>query len=251
MCILFDVPGATVGGVHTITLDSLLPAIGKRVLIDGTTEPDHGSQPMIVLRAQTGITVESGLRLWGGSDGSEIRGLVFQGFSEGALSVGDSGDHTIAGNWFGLDATGNAAAANGAGITLWNSANNVIGGTTAADRNVIPGNLSSGMTLESDDGSTTGNRIIGNYLGTNAAGTAAIGNGAQAIWAGWATGNSIGGTGAGEGNVISGTTSRVGIQLAASAANNTIQGNYIGLDAAGTSVLANAWAASTQSPRAT
>ena len=54
-----------------------------------------------------------------------------------------------------------------------NSANNRIGGTTAAARNVVSGSaFASGITVVG----AAGNTIQGNYIGLNAAGTAAIPN---------------------------------------------------------------------------
>jgi hypothetical protein len=52
------------------------------------------------------------------------------------------------------------------------SSNNTIGGATAAARNVVSGNASNNVFL--NDPTITGNKIQGNYIGTNAAGTAAI-----------------------------------------------------------------------------
>ena len=61
-----------------------------------------------------------------------------------------------------------------------------------------------------------------------------------------ATGNTIGGTAAGAGNLISGNTG-LGIELS-SAPGNLIQGNFIGTNAAGTTALGNridAWRSTT------
>ncbi len=86
------------------------------------------------------------LTLAGGSAGSLISGLVINNFSQYGISV-DSGKNTIAGNFIGLTADGNTAAANSFGIYINNAANNVIGGTTPADRNIISGNTHNGITI--------------------------------------------------------------------------------------------------------
>ena len=67
-------------------------------------------------------------------------------------------------------ADGTAAASNARGGIWCNGDDVTIGGTTTADRNVISGNTQYGITMS--DG--TGVRIVGNYIGTNAAGSAAV-----------------------------------------------------------------------------
>src|SRR5437660_1311885 len=74
-----------------------------------------------------------------------------------------------------------ATAANfGPGVSILSS-NNVIGGTTPAARNVISGNSDAGVQLElfcctGTNPTASGNVIQGNYIGLNAAGTAALPN---------------------------------------------------------------------------
>ena len=50
--------------------------------------------------------------------------------------------------------------------------------------------------------------VVGNYIGTNAAGTAQLGNDRQGIYINGSSGNVIGGTTAAERNVISGNRLR-------------------------------------------
>ena len=59
------------------------------------------------------------------------------------------------------------------GITI-NANNNTIGTSAAADRNVMSGNDDEGVDV---DPGVTGIVIKGNYIGTNAMGTAAVPNG--------------------------------------------------------------------------
>src|SRR5262245_18409754 len=81
--------------------------------------------------------------------------------------------------------------------------------------------------------------IVGNYLGTNRAGTAWLANN-TGIYLQTSTGNVIGGVAATDRNLISGNTVD-GVQVdGAAASNNTIQGNFIGTNAAGTAALPNA-----------
>jgi CSLREA domain-containing protein len=78
--------------------------------------------------------------------------------------------------------------------------------------------------------------IVGNYIGVRADGTAAVGNHTGVkVYSG---DNHIGGTPLAYRNVISGNTAGVDVQCESE--GNLIQNNYIGLNAAGTSALANA-----------
>ena len=112
----------------------------------------------------------------------------------------------------------------------------MIGGTTAADRNVISGNAA-GMAIANSG--TSGNLVQGNYIGLNAAGTAALPNtGAGVTISGTASGNTIGGSVAGAQNVISGNTG-AGVLVQSSASGNAIKGNLIGTNPAGTAAIPN------------
>jgi parallel beta-helix repeat protein len=139
----------------------------------------------------------------------------------------------VRGNVVGLDASGSRALANGFyGIEI-QTANNTIGGATAADRNVFSGNGKAGVVLWTT--AATANAISGNYIGTSTSGTAKVGNTEQGIAVSNANGNAI------TGNVISGNTLEgVGIFPGS---NNTVTGNTIGFAASGSTVVANGtWA---------
>ncbi|MGH7129563.1 MAG: calcium-binding protein, partial [Planctomycetaceae bacterium] len=81
------------------------------------------------------------------STNNQIVGLNIQRFSEGISIIG-SGNNVIAGNYIGTNATGTAAASNGDfGVGVHDSVNNLIGGTTAGDRNLISGNARDGIGI--------------------------------------------------------------------------------------------------------
>jgi titin len=132
----------------------------------------------------------------------------------------------VAGNWIGLAANGTAAG-NVTGVTLsGGTTNNTIGGTTAAARNVISGNTGIGVSISGVG--TTGNFVLGNYIGTDKDGATAIGNNTGVRLSNGAGANTIGGLtaipGTGAGNVISGN-SGYGIEIEADGA--LVQGNII------------------------
>ena len=230
------------GGVKTINLASALPSITDAIVINGYSQSGSSANTLttgnnavlnIVLNG-SGAGAASGLTLAAGSSGSTITGLVIDNFSQYGVNV-QSANNTIAGNFIGIDQTGTSAAANGYGIYVNNVANNVIGGTTVASRNVISGNSNDGVYVTG--ALATNNLIQGNYIGTNASGTAAIGNGAMGVRiTGNAAGNAIGGAAAVAGNLISGNAN-IGLYIDAS--NTTVKGNLIGTNAAGTGSIRN------------
>jgi hypothetical protein len=139
-------------------------------------------------------------------------------------------DNLIGGNYIGLDATGTAPSPNRIGI-YDQGTGDTIGGTTLGARNVISGNTTAGIFVV-----VGGDTVEGNYIGTNAAGTAALGN-STGIELDDATNVTIGGTAAGAGNLISGNT--YGVSAGNYSEANVIAGNYIGTDATGNAAVGN------------
>ena len=148
--------------------------------------------------------------------------------------------NVIAGNFIGTNAAGTSALPNtGDGITIFAGAQqNTVGGSASGAKNVISGNGGNGVTIA--DSGTTGNLVAANFIGTNAAGTAALANASDGIGIfNGAQSNTIGGTTSAPRNVISGNGFD-GVAIADSGTNlNTIAGNFLGLDAAGSSAIPN------------
>ena len=144
--------------------------------------------------------------------------------------------NTVIGNFIGTDVNGTGEIPNNGGITIQDASNNIIGGTTVSERNIISGSNGAGIYIIG----ASGNKVSGNYIGTNATGTGAIANyvGIRFLGTG-ASNNTIGGTTAGERNIISGN-STTGIEMIdAGASGNKVSGNFIGTAADGTTRLAN------------
>ena len=169
-----------------------------------------------------------------------ITGGRLGGF-EGDISLSGSSDNVIQGNYVGTDITGMRSlylAGNGGSGVLLDaaSADNLVGGTSAAARNIIAGSDDPGVYI-SDTGSS-GNLIEGNFIGTDVSGTAAIGNTGAGVEIGsGASGNTIGGTTAGARNIISGNEG-AGVFLN-DTTDNLVDGDYIGTDLTGMIALAN------------
>jgi uncharacterized repeat protein (TIGR01451 family)/CSLREA domain-containing protein len=159
-------------------------------------------------------------------------------FGINVTSLG-TGGNTIQGNFFGTNAAGTAAIANGAGGVALGAANNLLGGTVNGAGNLISGNSERGVLVGGP--AATGNQVQGNFIGTNAAGTAEIGNGSNGVEVINALNNTIGGTTAAARNIISGNAGN-GVLIestALPATGNLVQGNFIGTDVSGTGDLGN------------
>src|SRR5215471_1864274 len=188
-------------GPQTISPTSALPNINESVIIDGTTQPGFAGNPIIEINGTNAGQNVFGLTV--GGDHCTLKGLVINRFKGGyGIFLSGGGNHTLSGNYIGLDLTGTTALGNFTGIGI-SSPNNVIGGTTAAERNVISGNDSnSGIGIGGP--SATNNVIEGNYIGTDVTGTISIGNSVGIYVIQACSNNTIGGSMPGSGNLISG-----------------------------------------------
>jgi titin len=193
-------------------------------MLDGTGSPSDG---LTVAASNTSIV---NLTIANYVNGS---GVLFTGTSHGKVQ----------GSRIGTNQTGTTAARNQHGIWISNSTNILIGTdgdgiADTAERNVISGNSGYGVLISGTTASS--NRIAGNYIGTNAAGAAEIANGHDGIRieAG-ASNNMIGGSLASQRNVVSGNAWSGIVVAGAGVQNNTVAGNYVGTNAAGTATIPN------------
>jgi titin len=187
-----------------------------------------------------------GVGLANGASGNSIGAAVpggrniISGNTRGGISMFGAGTtgNSVQGNIIGLDYSGSAALPNLVGVSIFgNAAANTIGGAAPGAGNIISGNNGDGIQLSG--ASTQNNSILGNLIGTDAGGAAALPNrdAGLALFQS-AADNLIGGPGPGEGNVISGNGG-AGIYLSENASDNRIQGNRIGTDVTGSSPVAN------------
>ncbi|HYI23699.1 MAG TPA: right-handed parallel beta-helix repeat-containing protein, partial [Candidatus Limnocylindrales bacterium] len=182
-----------------------------------------------------GIRVESSGNLIGGSTPG-ARNLISGNGAYGLEITGAAAiDNSVKGNYIGTNKAGAAQLRNVShGVIVIDGADNTIGGTTAGDRNVVSGNGDDGIKLL---GPVGGNVVQGNYIGTDAAGTADVGNEAYGITLDKSINPLIGGTVAGARNVISGNT-YAGVEFIHTEGGR-VQGNLIGTRADGTGDLGN------------
>jgi len=233
----------------------------------------------------------SGIIVADGADNNRIGGTtpaqrnVISGNSGHGIQIGNAlynigaSGNRIIGNYIGVAPDGEAMLDNGyTGVAVFytTSTNNQIGGTETGERNIIAGNGQHGVGLYAG---TSGNLVLGNYIGTNASGTAELPNTDVGVLIHQASNNTVGGTIAAARNIIA-ASGRGGVEisdlpyealaatnaavtteppvgygvwreggpavlvaaptaLTAPADGNIIQGNYIGLDVSGTQPFDN------------
>jgi hypothetical protein len=241
----FAIPG---DGPHVIQPGTQLPAIAAdNVTINGYSQA--GAEPNSAASWQPGnadlrIVIDGSLiaeedvgGLWIHGHGVAVRGLVIQNFPGDGVFIATSGSAIVQGNYIGTDVTGMAAAGNGAnGVYIYSGqAGNFIGGGNPDQRNVISGNGTNGIEM------LGGTALIanGNFIGTNAAGTAAIPNGKSGIDMRDGPMSDIGSAVEGTGNVISGNMEH-GVLLRGLGSNNIlVKNSRIGTAADGETAVPN------------
>jgi hypothetical protein len=270
-----EVLGNSVNGVFvsSLTLNDGTIVQANGTLIGGTL-PETGN----VISGQTiyGININSGINstITGNLIGSDSTGTVALGnlnagialsaqsgpavsntISENVISGNGQGIvlgslffnfgtnfNLITRNLIGTDITGTKALGNTEnGIWVLDS-NNIIGGSfLAQEGNVISANGGNGVLITSMASATL---VLGNLIGTDITGIAALGNGQNGIQLGTGGGNNaaisnqIGGTLAGVENVISGNLQN-GIKIQSFSTGNVVEGNLIGTDITGLLPLPN------------
>lgn len=165
--------------------------------------------------------------------GDPIDANVISGNGDNGVYVETGNFTSVQGNLIGTDALGENAIANGwSGVALWGAIHTLIGGDGQGEGNVISGNAGNGIYMLAFSNSTT---IGGNRIGTSLDGESAIANTLPGIWASDCDSVSVGGITDGARNVISGNG---GGGVSVTRADNwKIEGNYIGLNAAGDAAL--------------
>lgn len=206
--VVFNIPG---DGVHTIRLASPLPPI-KDLTIDGYTQP--GSRANTLARGSDAVLnieidgssagpnadglVNLGAVQGAGVPNVTVRGLVINRFGGRGIYVTGPGGNgfpafiRLQGCYIGTDASGTQPRGNGIGIELSTDAQAIIGEPTPdfggnaipwpAYRNVISGNVGAGIRIDSADATNSSYATVRNaYIGTDASGSAALGNGGDGV----------------------------------------------------------------------
>ena len=152
----------------------------------------------------------AGVYIWSGASSNTVGGAtagagdVISSNAQSGVIIDASSANVVAGDFIGVDRTGMVRLGNVAdGVVITNGGSgNLIGGYTAAARDIISANGIDGVQI--DYTGTSANVVAGDYIGTDVTGTHALGNTRAGvyIWSG-ASSNTVGGTIPGARDVIS------------------------------------------------
>jgi CSLREA domain-containing protein len=202
----------------------------------------------------TGVLVRPGSNrsLIGGEGAGQ--GDVFAGNAGDGLDIHGGNNVRVFGNYFGVEPDGDTPSANGGddievvsteGLEVTGTAIGTRVSSTAAASpgcdggcNVISGASSNGVDLEGEgeENPAASTSVVGNYIGLNAEGSAAVANAGAGVDVGKAAHTVVGGPSGGEANRINGGS--VGVLAGPAAGDLAVRGNLIGTDATGTGTLA-------------
>jgi hypothetical protein len=243
--ITFNIPSTDPGcnaisGVCSIKPTSLFDNITSQVTIDGYSLTMGATSNTLTVGDDAKLVIEldatnvsPAFRLEGaGSSSSTIKGLAITHLASVGILIADgSNNNAISGNFIGVNVAGTASSYVGSSFAVdveSGSNGNTIGGATPDARNVLSGNGEI-IVVSGCDNSV----IQGNYIHIDGNGTSALTSALRGIDVGAGSGNLIGGSTPGAGNVIA-TWAAHGIIFQGSGNNNRIQGNLVGTDATGT-----------------
>jgi parallel beta-helix repeat protein len=224
---------------------SPLPPITDPVTINGYSQTGSSENTLVLGSNAVLKIVLDGVNAGSFADGlvlasaaSIVRGLSIQNWDNAAILITGSGatdgPNIVSGCYLGTDVSGTLERGNDYGVRIEGSLN-YVGGPSPGSRNVISANQT-GVWVEGVSSPV----IVGNYIGTNAAGTAALGNNNEGIRIIDSDHAQVGGSTAAERNVISANGNGVEIDGDGVADNsNVVTGNYIGTKADGTGDLGN------------
>lgn len=240
------------GGVIGIGIQGATNTIGGPAAADRNVISDLDFGILVEGVGATGNIIKGniiGLQVDGDTSLTNVSGIYVMGAPKTVIGAASGADNVISGNSngiyldgaaatkilgniIGLNAVGDAERDNGFGIYSFNSATTTIGGPAAGAGNVISSN-DGGIVLIGTG--TRGTKIYGNIIGLNPASDTDFGN-IDGVYIDSAQSTSIGGTKAGQGNVISSNDNGINVFRAKGI---TVRGNKIGTNSAGTVDLGN------------
>jgi hypothetical protein len=208
-----------------LALASTLPTVIESVFIDGFSQPGYSTGVPAVVLDGAGIGGSwHGLQL--SAPDSTVRGLDLRNWGGDGIRV--SGSNCVV---VGCHVTGSGNS----GVLINAGLGSTIGGTTVAERNVLSGNGYAGVEI--NGAITSGNRVLGNYIGVDSTGLTIYSNTYYGVFIASSPSNTIGGATPAARNILSGNGNNGIVVFAPEATDNVVLGNYVGLDATGSVVI--------------
>jgi CSLREA domain-containing protein len=206
-----------------------------------------------------GFTSGHGVFVGEGAGQTQIGGAstdsvnVISGNPHAGICLSGSSHNLVRGNFIGVSVLSQSSCPNGTGILINNgSTDNTIGGAGPTEGNTISGNRAAlfpnGVGVALLDPGTAYNTVIGNKIGTDVTGSRSLRNGSCGVLIGnGAQHNRIGGSAAGERNILAGNGAGSvqynlgsGVHLFGEGTSyNQISGNYIGVGINGVDAVLN------------
>lgn len=222
-------------GTPTIKPLTPLPYVTDATTIDATTQPGYSGKPIVLIDGSTTVPDptlgDDGLRFTAGS--STVQGLAISGFAApnaAGLRLTGSSAVNVINDYVGLSPTSTTpprpSTGNYVGVAAESSGNSLTS-------NLISGNVHQGVIVTGN-----GTTIQSNKIGTDSTGNALFPNGDSAVVIKGASNTLVGGSSAGQRNIISGNNGE-GVNVQGAGTGNVVAGNYIGIGANGSTVLSN------------
>jgi len=223
-------------GPKVIKPKTAFPVIVDNTTLDATTQPGYAGTPLIHIDGSDAGEGADGLVLAG--DKGVVRGVAVTDFGGIGVVIADNEESSLQASYVGVRPDGVTPGGNGGhGVQLLRTRGAIIGGTAVADRNVISANRGNGVYIV--EVGARRNRVIGNFIGTDATGNAALPNRVDGISIENAQYNEIGGQEAGAVNLISGNLDD-GVEIVGPGAiSNTVRSNWIGTTRDGSAAVGN------------
>ncbi|HBG70641.1 MAG TPA: hypothetical protein DHV29_04015 [Bacteroidales bacterium] len=220
---------------------------GAAIVMNGTGTRNNVVKGNFIGPDITGMTAlhnYSGINILSNANRNTIGGTlaternIISGNLEMGVYIEAADSNVLINNYFGPDSTGLDAFKIGGDTLLQSNGvefntvakHNRLGGYTSAERNVVSGNRVYGMVYY---GNCSYNPVVGNYIGVDATGNNALPNATGICVDGGSNHNPI------ENNVLSGNYSYGIFIVTTGTYYNTMTGNILGLNAAGTDTVPN------------
>jgi hypothetical protein len=217
-----------IGGTAPGARNVISGALNQGLFIDGARASNNVVQGNLIGTDSTGTNGlgngSYGIRVEGAPGtlvGGEMVGArnVIAANGDVGVYLSNSSSNQVLGNFIGVDASGVSALGSTEGIYLLRGQGNRIGGAGVGAGNVLSGNRNSGVALQA----TSGNEVLGNWIGTDVSGQFALGNHGRGVFVDGSS-NVIGRLAAGSGNIIAYNT--VGVDVVRGT-NNPVRGNRV------------------------